>query len=254
MSVNITFRFYEELKDFLPKDRKRQPFSVSLSESQPVKHAIESLGIPHTEVDLILVNSNPVDFTYKLKNNDYVSVYPVFETFDIAGITSLRKTGLRDPKFIIDVHLGKLAKYLRFLGFDTLYENNMEDSEIISISKNNNRIIITRDSGILKNAAVTHGYFVRSQKPKEQLAEVIRRFNLESLIDPFTRCSECNGNIKETAKDSNINELDPQTKKYYNKFYQCTKCRKIFWQGTHYQRLNDFFENLRFTCKMPKRI
>lgn len=253
MPVNITFRFYEELKNFLPKDRKKQPFSVTISENQPVKHTIESLGIPHTEVDMILVNSNPVDFTYKLKDNDYVSVYPVFETFNISDITGLRKTGLRDTKFILDVHLGKLAKYLRFLGFDTLYKNNIVDPEIIRISKDNNRIIITRDSGILKNAAVTHGYFVRSQKPKEQLAEVIRRFNLESLIDPFTRCSECNGKIEEIAKDSIVNELDTQTRKYYNKFYQCTKCRKIYWQGSHYQRLSNFINSIRTTCKMSRK-
>ncbi len=244
MPVNITFRFYEELKDFLPKDRKNQPFSISLNENQSIKHAIESLGIPHTEVDMILANSKPVDFTYRLKNKDYISVYPVFETFDISGITTLRKSGLRNPAFIVDVHLGKLAKYLRFLGFDTLYKNNIEDSEIIRISLNDNRIIITRNSGILKNTAVTHGYFVRSQNPKEQIAEVIRRFSLESLINPFTRCSDCNGKIIEITKDSVISKLKPQTKKYYSNFYQCAICRKVYWKGTHYKRLNDFINSL----------
>lgn len=245
MPVNITFRFYEELKDFLPKNKKTQPFVEKFNNNCSIKHAIEALGIPHTEVDLVLVNSKPVSFEYRLQDKDYVSVYPVFEAFDISNTTNLRKEALRDPKFIADTHLGKLAKYLRFLGFDTLYENDYEDSHIINISKNEKRIILTRDKGILKNSNVSHGYFIRSQQSEKQLAEVIKRFSLETLINPFIRCSECNSLISKVAKDSVSEKLQPFTKKYYNDFYQCTGCEKIYWQGSHYSKLKNYIKKIR---------
>ena len=242
MPVNITFRFYEELKDFLPKNKQKQPFTVILDKNCSVKHAIESLGIPHTEVDMILVNSRPVDFKYRLQDKDYVSVYPVFETFDISTTTNLRKTPLRDPRFILDTHLGKLAKYLRFLGFDALYRNDYIDSHIIGISMNDKRIILTRDKGILKNNYVSHGYFVRSQEPAKQIKEIIKRFNLESLINPFVRCSECNSKILKVSKEKIQDRLEPMTKKYYNEFYLCTGCDRIYWRGSHYRELNAFIQ------------
>lgn len=248
MPVNITFRFYEELKDFLPKEKKSQPFTITLKGNPSVKDTIEALGIPHTEVDLILVNSKPVEFTYRLKDKDYISVYPVFESLDISDITILRDNGLRSPKFVLDSHLGKLARYLRLLGFDTIYNNDFEDQEIIKISLNDNRIILTRDKGILKNNAVTHGYYIRSQKPKEQINEVIRRFNLESLIKPFTVCSLCNGEIVSVTKDLVKAQLKSLTKKHYNKFFMCSRCKKIYWEGSHYDRIKNFINNLNFNA------
>jgi uncharacterized protein with PIN domain len=242
MPVNVTFRFYEELKGFLPKNKRKQPFTLILDTNCPVKHAIENLGIPHTEVDMILVNSKPVDFEYRLQDKDYVSVYPVFETFDISDTTNLRMEALREPKFILDTHLGKLAKYLRFLGFDTLYGNDFKDSYIISTATNEKRIILTRDKGILKNRIVSHGYYIRSQQPAKQVEEVIKRFNLETLINPFIRCSECNAEIKKVSKTSVADRLKARTKKYYNDFYRCTGCDKIYWRGSHFRELNIFIK------------
>ena len=161
-----------------------------------------------------MVNSQPVEFSYRLNNKDYVSVYPVFESLDISDITILRNNGLRNPKFILDTHLGKLARYLRLSGFDAVYSNDFEDSEIIKISLSDNRIILTRDKGILKNSSVTHGYYIRSQEPKEQINEVIRRFDLESLIKPFTICSSCNGKIVTVSKDLILEQLKSLTKKH----------------------------------------
>jgi uncharacterized protein with PIN domain len=246
MPVNVTFRFYEELKDFLPKDKRSQPFAITLKGNPSVKDTIEALGIPHTEVDLILVNSQPVEFSYKLKDKDYVSVYPVFESLDISDITSLRNNGLRNPKFVLDTHLGRLARYLRLLGFDTIYSNDFEDNEIIKISLDDNRIILTRDKGILKNNSVTHGYYIRSQKPKEQINEVIIRFHLESLVRPFTVCSLCNGKIVSVSKDSVTEHLKSLTKKHYNRFYMCSECKKIYWEGSHYKRIKNFISGLNF--------
>jgi uncharacterized protein with PIN domain len=244
MPVNVTFRFYEELKDFLPKGKRSQPITIRLNGTPSVKDAIESLGIPHTEVDLVLVNSQPVDFSYRLRDKDYISVYPVFESFDISAVSPLRENGLRNPVFVLDAHLGKLTKYLRLIGFDSLYRNDFGDNEIIKISKEESRIILTRDRGILKNNAVTHGYYIRSQKPKEQLTEVIHRFCLESRLKPFTICPVCNGKIISVSKDLVAGSLKFLTRKHYHRFFQCADCKKVYWKGSHYKKIIDFIDSL----------
>jgi len=179
---SITIRFYEELNDFLHYSRRKKAFNFTLTGKRTIKDIIEALGVPHTEVDLILVNQKPVQFDYHLNNDDYISVYPVFEAIDITSINLLRPRPLREPKFILDVHLGTLAKYLRLLGFDTLYRNNFEDAEIINLSVSEQRIILTRDLQILKNGKVTHGYFVRETIPMKQLREIVTRFDLKDQI------------------------------------------------------------------------
>jgi uncharacterized protein len=239
MSKTINIRFYEELNDFLPKAKRKTSFSHTFSGNTSVKDVIESLGVPHTEIDLILVNGVSVDFNAKPENGDFVSVYPVFESLDISNITKLRPEPLRHPKFILDVHLGKLAKYLRMLGFDSLYQNNFEDDEIIEISVNEKRIILTRDLGILKNSKVTHGYWVRSQKPKVQVNEVVKRFDLTKQIEPLNRCIECNGKIVEVKKEQIADLLKPKTRKFFQNFYQCSNCKKVYWEGSHYSKMLD---------------
>jgi uncharacterized protein with PIN domain len=238
------FRFYEELNDFLPSARKKQSFSYSFSGNPSVKDIIESLGVPHTEIDLILVNGSSVDFTYKLVNEDNVSVYPVFESIDISELQHLRPTPLRDPRFILDVHLGKLSKYLRLCGFDTLYEKDYNDKEIIDISTSDRRIILTRDKGLLKNKPVTHGYWIRSTRSDEQLFEVIKRFDLKNVLKPFTRCLECNKTLQDINKEAIADTLMPKTRKYYNDFKKCPGCNRIFWEGSHYEKMKIIIENI----------
>lgn len=240
----VSFRFYDELNDFLPKEKRKKTFSYNFRYNQSVKDAIEALGIPHAEVDLILVNGNSVDFSYVLKNGDYVSVYPVFESLDISLVSRLRNAPLRQVKFILDVHLGKLCKYLRILGFDTYYRNDLEDSEIVSISVNENRIILTRDIGILKNGKVTHGYWVRSQNSRQQLWEVIHRFDLENILQPFYRCISCNGLIHPVEKEKIEYLLRENTKRFFTDFYQCNDCGKVYWEGTHYENMQEFVNNI----------
>jgi len=240
----VVFRFYEELNDFLTKEKKKVPFSYSFKINQTVKDAIEANGIPHTEVDLIVVNSESVNFSYQLNNQDHISVYPVFESIDISPIVKLRPDPLRETKFILDVHLGKLCKYLRMLGFDTYYRNDLEDPEIIDIAFKTHRIILTRDIGILKNGLVTHGYWVRSQDSKLQLKEVIRRFDLQKNIRPFYRCTSCNGRVRKIEKEKIENLLESNTRQFYNEFYQCLSCEKIYWEGSHYKSMRNFVEEI----------
>lgn len=185
------FRFYSELNDFLPPQKRATQFDYSFSGTPSVKDAVEAIGVPHTEIDLIIVNGKSIDFEYQLKNGDDVAVYPVFESFDITPVIRLRQAPLRDPKFICDVHLGALARLLRLTGFNTLYRNDYADEQIVDIAVAEKRCILTRDRGILKRKAVTHGYCLRSTHPEEQAREVLARFDLYSSMKPFTLCIEC---------------------------------------------------------------
>jgi uncharacterized protein with PIN domain len=241
------FRYYEELNDFLPSSKRKVSIHYYFHGKPSVKDAIEAMGIPHVEVDLILVNGQPVDFSYSLQDQDRVSVYPVFESLDISSINRLRGKPLRNPKFILDVHLGKLARYLRMMGFDSLYRNDYKDDHIIEISLRDKRIILTRDKGILMNERVTHGYWLRSIYIREQVAEVLRRFDLFSQLNPFTRCTECNAEVAKVAKKEILDVLKPGTRKDYNEFFRCTGCGKVYWEGTHHKRMQKFIESLRIS-------
>jgi len=193
--------------------------------------------VPHTEVDLILANQLPVGFDYHPVNGDYISVYPVFESFDISTINLLRPEPLREVKFILDVHLGTLARYLRMTGFDTLYRNDLEDEEIVNISVDEKRIILTRDRQILKNGKVTHGYYVRNTNPARQLDEIVHRFDLKEKFNPFHRCMICNGIIETIDKKAVLDQLPLITSQAFNEFYRCKSCLKVYWKGSHYTRL-----------------
>lgn len=241
-SKKVTFRFYEELNDFLPQDKTKAAFLYFFNGNPSIKDVIEAIGVPHVEVDMILVNRKSVDFKYILKDNDLVSVYPVFETLDISGISHLRHKPLRKTKFILDVHLGKLAKFLRMFGFDSTYQNDYDDEKIIEISLSEHRIILTRDIGLLKVKTVSHGYWIRNQKPNEQLIEVLKYFDLYNAIDPFNRCIACNGQLKLVEKDKIQNKLEPLTRKFFNVFYKCSNCEGIFWKGSHYEKMIKFIE------------
>ncbi|MBN2272788.1 MAG: Mut7-C ubiquitin/RNAse domain-containing protein [Bacteroidales bacterium] len=243
MAINATFRFYEELNDFLKKQYRRHSFTYAFNGVTTVKDAIESMGVPHTEVDLITVNGNPVDFNYRIMEDDTISVYPVYESFDISSVQLLRERVLREPKFILDVHLGKLARYLRMAGFDCLYDKHYDDTEIIQVALSQKRIILTRDKGILKNGKVSRGMFVRSVSPKQQFNEVISRLQLENFIHPFTRCTECNEKIVPVEKEKIIDQLQPLTRKFYSVFYQCSGCKRIYWEGSHFARMKRFMDD-----------
>jgi len=233
--ITVYIRFYEELNDFLPPHQAKKDLTVHFYNKPSVKDLIESFGVPHTEVDLILINGLPSGFETRLQNQDRISVYPKFEAIDISPVSVLRERPLRTTRFIVDVHLGKLARYLRLCGFDTLYANDYEDRTIVNISLSEHRIILTRDIGILKYSNVEHGYWLRSAQPSRQLREVIQRFDLKHQIDLFTRCMECNGKIQPVEKHSITDQLPEGTRKYYNVFYQCSQCGKIYWKGSHYQ-------------------
>lgn len=245
----VRLRFYAELNNFLPADLRQKAFDYSFPGPITVKEVIESMKIPLSEVDLILVNSKAVDFNYPVNDQDYISVYPLFEQFDITGISQLRKTPLRVSRFILDSHLGKLAKYLRMAGFDTLYENNYSDNEIRRIAVNEFRIILTRDRDLLSSRDVTHGYYVRTIHPEEQMTEIVAKFDLYSQFKPFTRCLICNTELTPADKNEVFQEVDEDTRHIFNEFYRCTNCSKTYWKGSHYKRMTEFLQSLSLKSK-----
>ncbi|MCK5130710.1 MAG: Mut7-C ubiquitin/RNAse domain-containing protein [Candidatus Sabulitectum sp.] len=238
------FRFYEELNDFLPEKQCKTAFPYEFIGHPSIKDTIEAIGVPHAEIDLILVDGESVDFVYRMHGGEHVSVYPVFELLDITNLIHLRTQPLRVTKFVVDVNLGKLAHKLRLLGFDTLYRNDFKDSEIVECSLQEKRIILTRDKGVLKYRVVTHGYWIRSDAPKEQIKEVVSRFQLERNFRPFSRCSSCNGLLHQVEKTLLHDRLPNDTKLYYDVFMECKCCRKLYWRGSHYDHICEWIKDL----------
>ena len=244
MAKTISIRFYEELNDFLPLSRKKKPFNHTFSGTPGIKDIIESLGVPHGEVDLILADGKSVDFKYKPREAELISVYPQFESLDISKVTRLRPEPLRITRFILDNHLGKLCRQLRMLGFDCCYDPGLDDRDIISLALAENRIILTRDIPLLKHGAVTHGYWIRNDAPKKQLIEVVRRFDLFSKFKPLQRCLECNSLLKQVEKTDILELIEPETRKFFNAFFQCPNCLKVYWKGSHYDDMMNEIEIL----------
>ena len=242
-----SFRCYAELNDFLPSERRKVTFAHSFQGRNSIKDMVEALGVPHTEVDLILVNGVSVDFSHIVQDGDCISVYPVFESLDITPLARLRPEPLREPKFVLDTHLGRLAACLRLLGFDTLYSNDCPDEELARLSASEKRTLLTKDRGLLKRRLITHGYCVRSAKPRRQAGEVLERFDLYGSVAPFQRCLRCNGLLEPVDKQVILDRLLPDTRKYYEAFYRCAACNQLYWPGSHYARLQSFIAEILMT-------
>jgi uncharacterized protein len=241
----VDVRAYAELNDFLGPESRGVTVRRPFRSHQTVKDVLEAMGIPHTEVDLILVNGDPEDFSHRPNVGDRIAAYPMFEALDIGSTERLRPVPLRDPRFVVDVNLGRLARLLRVLGFDVWWSSEADDQTLTDISLNEQRILLTRDRGLLKRRAITHGLFVHSEQPEQQTVEVIRRLDLRQRLTPLTRCLRCNGRLATVAKDEVIEHLEPLTRRYYDVFSRCAECGRIYWAGSHHSRLVSLVERLR---------
>jgi len=179
MKKYVSIRFYEELNDFLGPLQHKKEFNAVLQDASSIKDMIGSLGVPSTEVDLILVNGHSVPFSYTVQSGDRISVYPVFETFDISKITRLRPKPLRNPKFILDADLGELADIMKFFGFNAVYRTDYKKHDIVDFSSMENRTILTRNRELLLSKEVVRGYLVKHTNPARQFKEVINHFDLK---------------------------------------------------------------------------
>ena len=235
------FRFYAELNEFLSPDKQQKPTMRHFDVLGSVKDLIESFGVPHTEVDLILINNQPVGFSHPVRDGDRVSVYPKFESLDISSVSKVRPSPLRALRFVLDVHLGRLASYLRMAGFDSFYRNDASDSELVTLVVRERRVLLTRDRYLLMRSDVDNGYWIRSIHPKEQLVEVVNRFRLADHVHPFTRCMKCNGVLEAVSRDAVLERLPPRVREKAE-FRQCSDCGAIYWEGTHHAQMKKTLE------------
>ncbi|SMO76972.1 hypothetical protein SAMN06265218_11286 [Fodinibius sediminis] len=236
--ISLTLRFYGDLKELLLISHDGMPVHRRLPLPTSVKDLIEGCGVPHTEVDLVLVDREPASFSRLVEDGEYISIYPPFSTIELPSGQRLQQPLSGPARFLADVNLGKLAWYLRMAGFDTAYRNNAEDRELLEQMEEEKRILLTRDRKLLMHNAVEHGYLPRSDDPVEQLQEVFGRFHLLRETAPFTRCPHCNGRLRQVAKEDIIDRLEPLTKRHYQTFSQCPDCGQVYWSGSHLRRLD----------------
>jgi uncharacterized protein len=239
-----TFHFHAELNDFLAPARRGVPFAHAFEGRVSIKDMIESLGVPHTEVEAIVVGGQQVDFSYLVRDGDQVAAYPALALPPNLPLAPLRPPLPAEPRFVLDTHLGQLAAYLRMLGFDTLYRNDYSDEELARISSVEGRILLTRDRGLLKRGIVTYGRYVRETDPQRQVVEVVRRYQLAAAIAPLRHCIRCNGLLHVVGKDQVGDRLEPKTREFYDEFSACTVCGQIYWKGSHYERMRAFIERV----------
>ena len=249
--VTATFRFYEELNDFLARPLRRRAFSCACARGATAKHMIEVLGVPHTEVELILVNGESVGFNHPLSEGDRIAVYPKFEALDIQPLLRVREHPLRVVRFIADAHLGGLAPLLRLAGFDTLYDNHYPDADIEALAATQQRIVLTRDRELLKRRAITHGCYVRTLRPREQLREVFERLDLAGSAQPFRVCLMCNAPLRRLAKDEVGDRAPDGVLERHKQFVTCDVCRRVFWEGTHWQRMRALMDSVAGAPERP---
>jgi uncharacterized protein len=250
----VEVRFYGPLNDFLSPPSKMRTFTWAFRVAGSVKDMIESMGVPHVEVDLILANEEAVDFDHRLRDGQRIAVYPTFRSLDVSGLSWI----LRQPRlsfcFIADTHLGRLAAYLRMLGFDTLYRNDYGDEELAAISAREDRVLLTRDIALLMRTIVTWGHYLRATDPARQVVEVLGRFDLSESISPFSRCMHCNAVLRTTSKERISHRLLPETKQHYEEFFLCPQCDRIYWKGSHYRRMQALIERLISTSDSHTRL
>jgi uncharacterized protein with PIN domain len=242
--VTATFRFYEELNDFLAPERRRREFASPCARAATTKHMIEALGVPHTEVELILVNGESVGFDRLLRDGDRVAVYPKFESLDITPLLRVRAHPLRVLRFVADAHLGGLAHLLRMAGFDTLYDNGFHDDAIVALAVGEGRVVLTRDRELLKRRELTHGCYVHALKPASQFREIFRRLDLVRSTQPFTLCLHCNAPLREVEKAAVVERLPPSVRLRYERFSTCDVCGRVFWEGSHWRRMRELLDEV----------
>ncbi len=218
--------------------------SDKTGEDRAVKDLIESLGVPHCEVMGITVNGNPKDLDYLVQPNDQIQVTGWTRPVDVTRESILGRPLLDEPRFVADVHLGKLVRYLRMLGLDCHYSPPWDDELLAEVSANENRIMLTRDVGLLKRGCIDHGMFLRSDQAIEQARQVLSWLHLDPFIRQFTRCPSCNGVLNQVEKSAIEHLIPAGTRRSYQLFYQCADCAKVFWKGAHFSKLQGILDKI----------
>lgn len=250
--TTVTFLFRDYLRTHLDSGYQAvQSFQHEFDRRASVKDVIEALGVPHPIVGELRVNSRETGFDYILQPGDMVEVKPLTPPVNPMVSTILRPEPLDRISFAVDVNVGRLAQFLRMLGFDTVYGTGIRDAGLAETAASQKRILLSRDTSLLKRKIVTHAYLPRSEDPADQLVEVLRLYGLSSRIKPLSRCIPCNNLLIPVAKEVVLDRLEPLTKKYYDKFYLCKNCNRIYWPGSHQEKMNIFIEQILLRLNQP---
>lgn len=245
----VRLRVFDELRDFVAGDVCR-PLEVAVGGPRSVKDVVESVGVPHPEVALLLVDGATVDFDHRITGGETIAVYPRSRADDV-GVPSLVTPPPPDPRFVCDVHLGRLTRRLRLLGFDTWYRTDADDGELAAVAAEQARILLTRDRGLLMRRVVVHGYCPRSDDADAQAAEVVRQFGLVTAVRPLTRCARCNGSVHPVDKRAVLDRLPPRTRVEHDRFARCGGCGQIYWPGSHTASIDAFVSAVRGVSPPP---
>jgi len=243
MVASVTLRVYGDLRIFIDGDRDGH-VEVPIGAARSVKDVVESAGVPHPEIDLLLVDGTSVGFGHLIHGGERVAVYPAFHAIDIAVASRVRPPAPA-PRFVCDVHLGRLTRRLRLLGFDTWYRTDTDDDELADVAVGEQRILLTRDRGLLMRRVIVHGYCPRSGDADVQTAEVLRRFDFADHVAPLSRCARCNGLLQPVAKEDVLDRLPPRTRIEHEQFARCDRCDHVYWPGSHTTRIGQFVEAAR---------
>ncbi|AXA94514.1 Mut7-C RNAse domain-containing protein [Massilia sp. YMA4] len=232
--VTATFRFDTTLDTFLPRERRGHTFAVPCARAATVKHMVEALGVPHTEVGPVTLDGRPAPLDELLADGASVHVTAVAPLVLASG----------DARFVADAHLGGLARFLRMAGFDTIYDNAIDDAAVEAGARDDGRVALTRDRELLKRRGVLRGAYVRALKPEHQLQEVFLRFGLAASMRPFTLCLTCNAPLRTVAKAQVEAQLPPSVRASHAHFLACDVCRGVFWQGSHWRRMRALLDGV----------
>ncbi len=240
--VTATFRFYQELGDFLPRERRERTFAADCAHRSTAKHMIEALGVPHTEVEMVLVNGDESGFDRVLEEGDHVAVYARFELLEVGphggpGPERLRERPRERMRFVADSHLGGLARLLRMAGYDTLYDNHYHDDEVEDLAENDDRIVLTRDRELLKRRSIVNGCYIHALDPPQQLRELFERLDLAGGARPFSLCLHCNVPLRAVDKADVLDRLPESVSALHDSFTACDNCLRVYWKGSHYKRM-----------------
>ena len=238
-AATATFRFHGELNDFLAPGHRCQEFTLRCAQGATAKHMVEALGVPHTEVDYVIVNGRMAALDHLLEDGDRVAVHPAAAS--LAGEQAADRNEA-PPRFVADAHLGGLARYLRMAGFDTLYSNDLTDDTVEALAIDEQRTILTRDRELLKRRTITHGCFVRAIRPEEQFRELARRLGLSRVARPFSLCLHCNAPLRAVPKAEVLAQLPDSVRDTQDAFSKCDRCGRVYWKGSHYQRMAALIE------------
>jgi uncharacterized protein len=236
--------FFGEIRDFLGPDNREAGVAYPVDRRAAIKDVVEALGIPHTEIGKILVDGREVDFCHLLRPGKTVQVLSHDLPIRVDRAKLLRPRPYPGPRFIVDVNVGKLARLLRILGIDAAYDHEWTDEMIAALGHKEMRVVLSRDKDLLKRSLVEHGRLIRSTRPMEQLAEVLRNFDLKGSFDLFSRCLRCNVALQHVSKEAVLHRLEPKTRQYYHRFQFCPCCERIYWRGSHHERMLEEMKEL----------